>query len=369
MNNHLYNSKFGREIMNTAYSAIGLAPANSKEHFYLASHLGFNALKGDVRITKDDRLIMCHDSGITVDDEGYIVKFDKDNYIKFIDYDYDYFKKYSFRDFCQQLGYNAKLCDFETYVRICKENGKIVYITLRNDKTEIVVKEVLRILKKYHMTEYCVINSFSYDTISEVRKYSDTITISQVIDLRLIPDKEIVDKLYALGNSIITLFYFDLPESYDLWEDSKEILEYINEKGIPVHMAQVNRYKDYSYLIQNGVQGFHLKKAFFPYQRADIQFTVCVNGQNTEFGNILDGNRLCADVIRNGNITEIRNIRKDGSNYNFDDGLPVLWLNTLPYKAEISCNNNPDCTICFQNNALIIDTKGIDGTYYININI
>ncbi len=61
---------FGGRILNIAYSDIGAAPKNSAEHFQIAAHLGFNALKGDVRITADGGLVMCHDAGITLDENG-----------------------------------------------------------------------------------------------------------------------------------------------------------------------------------------------------------------------------------------------------------------------------------------------------------
>ena len=64
-------------------------------------------------------------------ENNYNLKFDKENNIKFIDYNPEYFSQFSFKDHSDKLGYNAKLCDFETYVRICKETGKIVYATLR----------------------------------------------------------------------------------------------------------------------------------------------------------------------------------------------------------------------------------------------
>ena len=219
------------------------------------------------------------------------------------------------------------------------------------------------------MEEHCVINSFSYDTIAEVRKYSDTIIVSQVIRLCEIPQKEVVDNLCKLGNSILTLFLFDKPESHQLWNDAKDIMDYASEKNIPVHMAQVNLYSDYSMLIRGGIQGFHLKKAFFAYTRTDIFFAIKVDNENAELQNLLDGDRLIADVRKDGNIIEIRNIKKSGSGYDFDDGLPLLWLNTLPFKMDVSCPDNTDCTIQFTNNTIVIDTKGKNGTYLVNVNI
>ena len=369
MNKNSYSSKFGREIMHTAYSTMFLAPVNTAEHYYLASHLGFNAIKGDVRITKDKKLVMCHDPGITLDENGYITKFDKNNHIKFLDYDLEYFKKFKYSEYKDKLGYCAGLCDFETFVRICKENGKLAYVTLRNNKIDVLVPEVLKILKKYYMEDNCVINSMTFDTLVEVRKYTKDITISQVIPANKVPGKDVVDNLYPLGNTILTLFFYEEPNSKEMWEEARDVASYATDKGIPIHMAQVELYENYSMLVRDGVQGFHLVRPFFPYQRSDIQFTLVLKDGKAEMGNILGSDRLYADVSQKDGVIEIKNIRRSGSGYEFDDGIPALWLNTLPFKMDVYCFNNDKCTIYYKNNSIFVDANNIDGIYYANVNI
>lgn len=39
--------KHNGAILNITYSTLLLAPINTAEHYQLASHLGFNAIKGD----------------------------------------------------------------------------------------------------------------------------------------------------------------------------------------------------------------------------------------------------------------------------------------------------------------------------------
>ncbi len=53
-------------VLNIVYSDLLFAPMNSAEQYQLAAHLGFDALRGDVRITADGGLVMCHDEGITL---------------------------------------------------------------------------------------------------------------------------------------------------------------------------------------------------------------------------------------------------------------------------------------------------------------
>ena len=83
-----YGARFGQKVLNIAYSDLTLAPMNSAEHFYLAAHLGFDALKGDVRITRDNGLILCHDEGFTLNENGRIGGYDRNCHTRFLDTDF-----------------------------------------------------------------------------------------------------------------------------------------------------------------------------------------------------------------------------------------------------------------------------------------
>ena len=259
--------KFGEKIMNIAYSSVGVAPVNTAEHFTLASNLGFNALKGDIRITKDGKLLMCHDPGITLDENGKITHYNKENSFAFLDYDREFFKKFEHSEFSDELGHNARLCDFETYIRICSENDKIAYITIRNNKIEQVVSEVLRVLEKYHMENKAIINSMTFETLIDVRKQDSEIPISYVPPALKCPSKEQLDTLAQMDNSILCFFFYaptlcDDEHSRKLWKSAKDTIDYAKEKGIPIYMAQVGSYDDYEMLVGDGVLGFQILKPF-----------------------------------------------------------------------------------------------------------
>ncbi|MBR1970517.1 MAG: hypothetical protein IKA17_09210 [Clostridia bacterium] len=374
MKNSINGYDFNKEITNIAYSLLGLAPVNTAEHYYLASHLGFNAIKGDVRITKDEKLIMCHDPGVTIDADGKITGYNENNCFKFLDYELEYFNQFEHKSFADKIGYCAHLCDFETYIRICKETGKVAFITLRNNKIDRVVPEVLRVLKKYYMLDRCILNSMTFETLVEVRKHTSSIPVSFVHDAFKIPEENLVDDVLKLGNSILT-FYFYLRDMYDnlfsrkLWEKAQDVVKYAKEKNLPMYMAIVDSYYDYTMLIQGGIQGFQLYTPFFHYQREDIQFSVTLHNGKADFGNILGSDRLVADISQNGSVVEIKNIRKNRKDYFFEDGLPALWLNTLPFRMDVHCSNNPKCKIEYNNNSILLDTNNVDGVYYINVNI
>ena len=65
----------------------------------------------------------------------------------------------------------------------------------------------------------------------------------------------------------------------------------------------------------------------------------------------------------------IKNICNNGSGYSYDDGLPLLWLNKLPFDMNVSSAENPDCSVRFENNMIKLETNGTDGLYIINVNI
>jgi len=366
----MLSHKFNGEVLNIAYSTVGLAPINTAEHFHLACHLGFNAIKGDVRVTADGGLVMCHDHAFTMDENGRIARFDKTNCVPIRDMPFAQAVELEYAADPEVLGHYAKVCSFDTYIRICKENGKIPYITLRDYRIADLVKGVMEVLEKYRMTEHCVINSFTLETLQEVRKYSRTIPISRVLRLCTPVTKEAVDEMIPLGNAILTMFLYGggkrEPEQIAA---SKEALEYAREHDIQLYVAIVKSFADYTWLVQQGVQGVQIIRAYMPYNRSDFQFAIRVESGNAVFENLFGGDRLCADVTNENGTVTIRNIRTNQGGYSFDDGLPVLWLNRLPFAMDVTCSTNSGANLSFRENALALETGNVDGTYYIHVSV
>lgn len=360
---------FNAEIMRTAYSTINLAPINTAEHYQLASHLGFNSIKGDVRITKDKKLVMCHDAGITLDKDGRIGPFDKDNCVPFLEMTYDYVMSLEYSAEAEAMGHYAKVCDFETFVRICKEYGKIVYITLRDNKIEELVAETFRIIRKYNVENHCLINSFTYETLCEASKYSDEVPLSLVFEKGVVLTKEMVDKVIPFKHGIVNLFFCDHEKTKAFWNDSVEAIEYARKNNVQIHIAILRKYSDYCWLTERGAQGFQMARPCFPYTRTDIQFAINVEDGKASFENILGSDRMIADVSVSNGVVSVTNIRNNGSNYGYDDALPLLWLNKLPFDISVNCKENKNCCIYFEDNAIKLDTSGKDGAYYVNVNI
>ena len=374
--NSLLRHKHNGTVLRIAYSDLMLtpgnllAPINTAEHYYLAAHLGFNAIKGDVRITADGGLIMCHDAGFTFDENGRIVLYDRNNGTDILSMTYTRAMSLEYAEDFAGLGHYAKVCDFDTYVRICKEAGKIAFVTLRENAVERLVPQVLKVLKKYCMEEHCVINSFTYETLREVRRYSSTIPVSFVQPLKETLDRGAVDKMIGLGNGIICMFLYNGKGTRpDLLDASEENLRYARENGVQIYMAILNSYRDYTCLVQRGIQGMQIARAIMPYNRCDIQFSVRVENGAAEFENLFNADTLCADVRNDAGTVTVRNIRRNGSNLGFDDGLPALWLNKLPFSADVFCATDPGCTVSWEDGALVLKTGNAEGRYYVHVSV
>ncbi len=360
---------FGGRILNIAYSDIGAAPMNTAEHFQLAAHLGFNSLKGDVRITADGGLVMCHDAGITLDENGRIGRYDRNNQLLFRDLSFTDVKAMEYAAKADIMGHHAKVCDFETYIRICRDHEKVAYITVRDYNIPDMIAGVMAILRKYNMEGQSIINSFTFEALQEVRKYTDRIPGSNVFDIGYLPDMNDLNRLLSLGNGIMTLFWYTVGLTKEHWAEADGLLAAAAEAELPVHMAIVPSREPYEFMLGKGLQGFQLFRAILPYTRSDIHFRIAVENGTASLVNILRSDTYTADVSAENGIVSVKNISYTGSGAGYDDGLPALWMNQLDYRLDVCCQENPDARIFWDGSALRLDTGNRDGIYRIHVSV
>lgn len=363
---------FVHEMMNIAYSEIGMGKINTAPHFRAAAHLGFNALKGDVEITDDNGLIMCHDAGFTMKD-GYITDYNPDDCILFKDTRFEDLLELQYEETIDGLNYYT-FCTFEDYLRICVETGKIAYITLRQTKIPELVEGVFELLKKYNMTDRCIINSYTYETLQTVRAYSATVPVSQVLQYQSAITKNDVERVLALGNSIATLFYYPDATGYqaaDVWEASADVIQYAHDRGLILHNAQVKTMDAYLTNVRNGIKGMHITKKLCPYQREKITLAF-----NVESGSVsCNDERFNVNTVVFSNRVGIGKIAFKGTTARYSDAFPPYYFENLPYELSVKCSANPDATIRYVSvNKRIEFTIGttltkIDGTYYVTIEV
>ena len=260
------NKCFGEQILDIAYSSLGIAPINTAEHYRLAASCGFPALKGDIRPTLDGGLVMCHDSGFTFNEEGRIVGFKEqiNRPISKMTFNECISKEYT--AFHDVLGYYSHVTSYEDFVRVCAETGKVCFTTIRDENIPEACAEMFRIVRKYGMEDRLIVNSFTYEALTETRKYSSTVPVSFVQDYHVVLTEPVLDAAADLGNAIITVFSFlGNTDGFDVIEQSKTVLERALARNIPLFQAIVTHEEDRKRAIGYGFTGFQIAHLMTPY--------------------------------------------------------------------------------------------------------
>ena len=249
-------SKFDNQFLCISYSQIsGLnASINTKETYEYCAKNGFNSIKGDVRPTSDGELIMCHDAGFTLNSDGKIVNYNAELSTPIINMT---------KAECLALEHNATgnhVCDFETYLRVCKKYGKTAYITIRNEHIDdVVVPKVFECLDKYSMRDCCIVNSFTLTTLKSVRNTDKHIMLSYMSDFSTGTagiKKSFVDQAISLGNCRVGIFAFSSSsDNISLLENSKEAIKYAISNDIRVDAAITGNKISIDDLMSYGIVG------------------------------------------------------------------------------------------------------------------
>ncbi len=242
-----------------AYSKInGIAPRiNTEEHYRWCGKKDFTSIKGDVQITADGKLVMCHDVGFTLDENGKITTYKEADAIAIRDLT---------EEECLALrhaGWNSKVCNFETYIQICKQYNKIAYITVLDEYIDEVIPEMMRILEEYGMIKQSIVNSYSYSTLQAIRAQETSITLSLMLKYGTALTKEDIDQASAIGNCVVTDFSYSNASTVADVEKviDKSVLEYAEEKEIRIYEAQVHSMAIANALKKHGISGAQMMVA------------------------------------------------------------------------------------------------------------
>jgi len=251
-------ARFDEQFNYIAYSKLNVddAPTNTEEHYLNCAKANFTSLKGDVQPTSDGALIMCHDDGYTFDADGKITTYDATNNTPINTLTLAQCKALTFAT--QYNGADCHPTDFETFVQICKTYGKCAFVTIREDYiAQVVVPEMMRVLKKYRMTDHAIINSFSVDSLNIVRGLDADIMLSLVLPHHQAPTISDVDTVYSLGNCLLSYFCFPTEDDADLdtvLTESEEVLNYAYDKNVIVYAGQTAN-SHTPILMKHGIMG------------------------------------------------------------------------------------------------------------------
>ncbi len=354
-----------RQIVNIAYSSLDdiHCPINTMEHYLTACKLGFNALKGDVRPTRDGKLVMCHDLGITLNEEGRITKFDRNNCKKILEMSLDEVLALEHEAYHKELGHYAHLCTFDQFAEICKEYGMICHPTLRDENVDVVIEQVLKVLKKYDMRSSTIINSMTLSTLQAFREYDREIMLCYTLKGGLQITKEHVDSVIALGNAVLDGFNLPLENGYETIEAAKEAIMYAKENDIRLFQAHPGNYKQYYWAIQQGFTGFHIPRPILSYKPEMYSFKLVISDRHVEFKNtFVSGERYKAEVFYQDDEIVVKNVTLNGSDRGFADGIMPVWMEALPCQMHVQAQKQAELKIWYSDEDYGIHVSGVDLT-------
>lgn len=176
-----YQARFDGKFLQIAYSYVaGGGATNSKEHYEHCAKNDYDAVKADLRLTSDNKLVCCHDAGITLNADGRIVSYDSSNSTAIHEMTKAQFMALEFNTMYD--GIRCHTCDLETFLQICKNAGKIAYITIRGEYVEATVAALVAAVQDASMVSRTIINSFTADALTAVRAAEPDLYLSLVID-------------------------------------------------------------------------------------------------------------------------------------------------------------------------------------------
>ena len=247
---------FDNKIINIAYSVINDGyPINTKEHFQSAISLGFNSLKTDVQLTKDNKLVLCHDPGFTFNKEGRITTFNSSDYEPIRNLTLSQILRLEIEQGNSKLGYHAHPTTLDCYLSLCSENDIIPYITVRNQHAGETVTAILDLLKYYNIKGKVIINNYpaNINTCKLIRRLDSELIICYTTGQDIPLTSKIIRLAKDLGNTIICVHKDNIDKiTEDMWNT-------IRHENIAIFGCDIYSKDDYYRFISLGCQGFQIK--------------------------------------------------------------------------------------------------------------
>lgn len=252
----ILKSQFDNCILNIAYSQLNddIAPINTETHFDYAISKGFNVLKADMRLTKDNKIVLCHDAGFTLNEDGRIIGYNEDNNILIRNLDRDAIINLEHSYFYDSLGKYEHPMTLEKFLVICKINNVIPYITFRSEYIEETLNALTPILEKFNYTHKCIINvnPQNIDTCYQIRKYLPFISICHTLNSTELITKDIINQVYRIGNGCLCA------NTNALDKIDKEIFDFSRNKEIRLLGWFISDKESYKKYVNNGFCGFQI---------------------------------------------------------------------------------------------------------------
>ena len=325
-------SRFQSEFLRIAYSAIWVDKINTATHWLFASDMGFNVLKGDVEITSDGELIMCHDPGFTFDENGRIIAYNSSNKTLIVDMTYAECRSKVYAENPARYGQYCPVADVDDFIKICKDKGKICFLTIRATNTASVVEKAIEKIKYYGMENRTILNAVQASIIDVIRENhdADEIAVNFVAPEGQAITTAQVDKCVAWGNAFISIWADGVTTVID---NSETAIAYAKQNDVPVLAAVNGEISFWNYLIKKGVMGYQITKPNFDVEPKSQRFAVKMTSGTPTFENLFSSNRFTGTVTLSGTKIYVKDI------YITDSYLTDVIDGILPIKMNML---NPD---------------------------
>ena len=361
---------FENEPLRIAYSAIWVDKINTATHWLFAADMGFNVLKGDVEITSDGKLIMCHDPGFTFDGNGRIVAYDASNNTTIVSMTYATARGYVYADNPTRYGDYCPVADIDDFLGICKEKGKIAFVTIRDTNTETVVEVLADAIIRHGMESRVIINALSTSILEKVRanRKCDYMAINFIGQQDHAISTADVDACIALGRCFVSVWCNNTTSYVD---SSADAIAYAQAKGVPVLAGAINSVTMWNYLLKHGVVGAQITKPLFDVEPKNYRFTLSMASGVASFGNKFASDRYTGTVSLSGTTLSVSAIKvHDSPLTNVIDGIQPIKMNMLD--PVIRCFDSSGNTIpcVWNNNTLKLTLSNTnDNTYTVIITV
>jgi len=214
--------------------ASGYYPENTMLAFEKAIEMGVDGIELDIQLTKDKRMVVCHDEKIDRTSYGH-------GWLK--DYTLEELRQFNFNNGMNQFG-KVDIPLIEDVLDLCKQHKVKVNIELKTGvfDYEGMEKMICEMVEEKEMINLVVFSSFNHYTIKNIQHLNPNYRVAYLYQDGLM---NIVK--YALTNGVKILH----PWVYNLRYDG--FMDECNKHGIEVNTWTVNSIDDIDFCMKKGV--------------------------------------------------------------------------------------------------------------------
>ncbi len=214
--------------------ASGVRPENTMPAFVEAVNQHADGIELDIQLTKDGRIVVCHDEKINRTSNGK-------GYVK--DYTLEELKKFSFDNGMREYA-GVKIPEIDEVLELLKDNDMILNIELKTNKFFYggIEDRIVAAVERYNMTDRAIYSSFNHYTILRIKELS--------ADART---------AFLVSDGFIDMPGYSYKHGVEAIHPSKDILKYpdfldnCDKYGVKVNVWTINSPADIKSAYENGV--------------------------------------------------------------------------------------------------------------------